>query len=298
MFSKLETLKVCHFDLGVEDFYTSLSDMTSLTELEIAFRHTAARPLVNSVRSLTQLRSLLLEHVWGENVTSEVTEAITGMVQLTRLALRPTMIGDSLRCLTKLIDLKILGCSDLTMDLSDTVSCMRHLTSLQVHKSGANFVLEPSALQELTELRILELWETDMESHLLQVLATLPYLTELTVSSVDGCHIGDPFFAQLVPFSNLKVLGISCHMKMTKTRIASLGRCMPKIQKIQFFATEFAYEREYKKTVAFVENNSVNWSDLTDALPCLRRVRFVFADYFLRSYREYLMFSEIDLFCR
>ena len=276
----------------------TLSDMTSLTELEIAFRHAAARPLVNSVLSLTQLRSLLLEHVWGESITSKMIEAITGMVQLTRLALRPAMVGDSLRYLTKLIDLKIVGYSDLTMDLSDTVSCMRHLTSLQVHKAGANFVLKPSALQELTELRILELWQTDMESHLLQVLATLPYLTELTVSSVDGCHIGDQFFAQLVPFSNLTVLGVSCHWKMTKTRIASLGRCMPKIQKIQFFTTEFAYKRKYKQTAAFVENNSVNWSDLTDALPCLRRVRLVFADYILRSYREYFMFSEIDLFCR
>ena len=297
-FSRLETLKLCRLASYINDFYATLSDITSLTELEIEPEHAAGRPLVSSVLSLTQLRSLLLEHAWDESITSEMTEAIAGMVQLTRLALSPAMIGDSLRYLTKLIDLRIVGCSDLPMDLSDTLSYMRHLTSLQVHKSGAKFVLKPSTLQQLAELRILEFWQTDMESHLLQVLATLPYLTELTVDSVDGCHVGDQFFAHLVPFSNLKVLGISCYWKMTKTRIASLGICMPKIQKIQFFAAEFAMKREYKKTVAFVENNCMNWSDLVDALPCLRRVRLVFADYFLRLYSEYFMFSEIDLFCR
>ena len=272
--------------------------MTSLTELEIAPRHAAGRPLVSSVLSLTQLRSLLLEHIWDESITSKMAEAITGMVQLTRLALTASMVGDSLCCLTKLIDLKIVGCRNLTTDLSDTLSCMRHLTSLQVHILYANFALAPSALQQLTELRILEFWQTDLESNLLPVLAMLPYLTELTVSSVDGCQVGDQFFAHLVPFSNLKVLGISCYWKMTKTRIVSLGRCMPKIQKIQFFTIEFADKREYKRTVAFVEKNYVNWSDLADALPCLRRVHLVFADYFLRSYREHLIFSEIDLFCK
>ena len=271
--------------------------MTSLTELEIAYRNAAARPIVDSVLSLTQLSSLLLDHARGEDVTSEMTEAISDMVQLTRLALTPSMVGDSLSCLTKLIDLKIVGYGNFTTDLSDTLSSLRHLTSLHVYKSGQMFTLASSALQQLTELRVLKLWQIDMESDLLQALATLPSLTELSFISFGRMDLRDRFFAQLVPFSNLTVLGVPYDWEMSKNQIDLLGRCMPRIQKIHFFATEFAYKRIYKRMVVFVEK-SVSWSDLADAFPCLRRVRLVFVDYFLRPYLEYFMFSEIDLFCK
>ena len=296
-FSRLETFKLRHLDLEVDDFYTTLSDMTRLTELEIAYEKAAARPLMDSVLSLTQLSALLLDHVRGEDVTSEMIEAITGMVQLTRLALTPSMVGVSLSCLTKLVDLKIVGYGNLTMDLSDTLSSMRHLTSLHVYKSHSKFTLASSALQQLTELKILKLWAIDMESDLLQVLATLPCLKELSVIFSYFSDPGDRFFAQLVPFSNLTVLGVSHHWKMSKTRIESLGRCMPRIQKIQFFSHDWVFKTDYKRIVAQVEN-SVNWSDLADAFPCFRRARLVLIDYCLRPYREYFIFSEIDLFCK
>ena len=269
--------------------------MTRLTELEIAYEKAAARPLMDSVLSLIQLSSLLLDHVRGKDVTSEMIEAITDMVQLTRLALTPSMVGDSLSCLTKLVDLKIVGYGDLTTDLSNTLSSLRHLTSLYVYKSGQMFTLASSALQQLTELRVLKLWKIDMESDLLQVLTTLPCLTELSVIASYFSDSGDHFFAQLVPFSNLTVLGVSRHWEMTKTRIELLGRCMSRIQKIQFFSDDCGYKTDYKRIVALMEN-SVNWSDLADAFLCLRHVRLVFVDYCLRPYREYFMFSEIDLF--
>ena len=271
--------------------------MTRLTKLEIAFRNAAARPIMVSVLSLTQLNSLLLDRVWGEDVTSEMIEAITGMVQLTRFALTPSMVGDSLSCLTKLVDLKIVGYGNFTTDLSDTLSSLRHLTSLHVYKSGQKCMLASSALQQLTELRVLNLWEIDTESDLLQVLTTLPCLTELSVISSYNCDPGDCFFAQLLPFSNLTVLGVSRRWGMSKTRIESLGRCMPRIQKIQFLSHDGAYKKNYKEEVALMEN-SMNWSDLADAFPCLRRIRLVFVRNCLRPYREYLMFSEIDLFCK
>ena len=271
--------------------------MNPLTELEIVYGRGAARPLVDSVLFHTQLRSLHLDHVQGEDVTSEMLQSITGMVQLTRLALTPSMVGDSLSCLTKLIDLKIIGYGNFTTDLSNTLSSLRHLTSLHVYKSGQMFTLASSALQQLTELRILKLWQIDMESDLLQALATLPYLTELSVISSYVRNRGDRFFAQLVPFANLTVLEVPCTWKLTKTWIDLLGRCMPRIQKIHLFATEFVSKSEYKQRANTVEN-SLNWSDLADAFPCLRHVRIVFVDYYLRPYLKYFMFAQVDLFCK
>ena len=299
-FSSLESLKLVYKEVSLEGFYAAVQKMHHLTELEISCTTNDYAPVpVSFVPSFTQLRSLLLEPAQNRHlrVACNSTEAFTAMTQLTRLVVERSLCGSSFSCLTKLIELEIVGHSPMTTFLPQALSCMPHLTSLKINKCGEPFALPPEVVRPLTKLKTLQLWKVDpIASSFFAALAALPGLTELSFLPGlldEGDHV---FFAQLTLLSRLAVLTVSCRWALTEDRIRLMGGCLPRLQKMLFVTTEFDRKKWYRQIATSLEE-TVSHSALIRAFPCLRHiclVRFPFRAY--PHKHIHLTTSAIELF--
>ena len=293
-FSRLERLRLREFGFRSDSLNATLRQMRHLSELEIFYAawHANTLPVdcVDAVFSLTQLKSLVLEPFtdYSPSVPSGMTYPITAMEQLTRLSLLGPLCGSSLRQLTKMIDLQIVGFRNTTLDLND-LTALPNLTSLKIYSTFDLIQFPSSASQQLKKLKTLVLWKMDAYSDLKAVM-TLPNLTELGV--VRQCCLanrnGD--FSDQTPVSSLRTLVVECE----RIPIHIPGRCIPNVQKIKFVLEEHACNKPWKSVMRALEN-SLEWPELIHMCPCLRHVSFVLIDALGRPFREYRMFSGIDL---
>ena len=288
--------------------------MLHLFELEIFYVAGFDDPLhddsIAAVFSLTQLKSLVLEPHTGHGPAfrSRLTIPIPAMEQLTRLVLPMQLCGSSLRHLTKMIDLQIVGfenttlyfptdptsmCRLTSLGFLNDLTSMRNLTSLRIYQSYNTVEFPSSVLLQLKKLKRLTLWKMDMDSSL-TAMVKLPDLTELGVLRQCCLTNRHGYFSDQTPFSNLRTLVVECESgwPVKEFPIQIPGRCMPNVQKSKFVLEENLCNKPWKSVMKALEN-SLEWPELIHMFPCLRHVCFVRADRDGRPFEEYRMFSGI-----
>ena len=297
-FSRLERLRLREFGFRSDSLNATLRQMRHLSEVEIFYVawHANTLPVdcVDAVFSLTQLKSLILEPYtdYSPSVPSGMTHPITAMEQLTRLSLYGPLCGSSLRQLTKMIDLQIVGFKNTTLDLND-LTTMRNLTSLKIYSAFDLIQFPSSVLHQLKKLKTLTLWKMDAYSDLRTVM-TLPNLTELGVVRQCCLRNRNGYLSDQTSVSNLRTLAVDCEWPIKETQIHIPKRCMPKVQKIKFVLEKYMCKKPWKSIMKSLES-SLKWPDLIHMFPCLRCVSFVLADAYGRPFEEYRMFAGVDL---
>ena len=154
-----------------------LSDLTSLTELSITFNSSLTSLDLSDLPSLTEL------NIWRNDSLTSLD--LSDLPSLTRLTIGNVQFGGNdaltslaLSDLTSLTELSITFNSSLTsLDLSD-------LTSLTELNIWSNDALTSLALSDLTSLTELNIWSNDALTSL--ALSDLTSLTELNIWSNDA----------------------------------------------------------------------------------------------------------------
>ena len=298
-FSRLERLRILDFGLRSDSLVGTLRQMRRLSELEILCSAWATSTIfvdsIDAAFSLTQLKSLVMEPYMDYELTVPLrtAESITAMGQLTRLALLRPLCGNSLRHLTEMIDLQIVGFDDATPNFLNDLTTMRNLTSLKIYSTSYVIQFASSALQQLKKLKTLTLWKMDVDSNL-EAVTKLPNLRELGVIPQYCLTNGDRYFSNQTPFCDLRTLAVLCEWPMTESQIQIPERCMTKVREIHFVLEKYTYRGPRHSVMKSLEN-CLKWSALIDVFPCLRHVRFVLADAHGRPCDAYCMFSGIDL---
>ena len=211
-FDQLEVLEMSVDEGESEEFLLSLfsvvASIDTLWSLTLRMRVYPRHPTSNVFCSLTNLQSLSLlsTAIWRSWWSSVCVSQLT---RLTSLALEGVSIEGSIVPLDQLVYLSLVMLPPVGEDLSNALIQLTKLTELVWNECRP--ILPNHILSQLKNLRRLRLDTRDvLDSEFFQSLASLPYLTSLTFSSISEQASLDSFQMQFTVLTQLQQLELSC----------------------------------------------------------------------------------------
>ena len=115
-------------------FFEALQQMRQLTSLTFTVASDRDKSgFLESMPSLTGLRSLSLSYVGIPGISYEITKRLSVLSQLTRLCLSDLLEDQPLRLPKELVDLCLFSKYSFPEDLSEQLAALTDLTSLKMH---------------------------------------------------------------------------------------------------------------------------------------------------------------------
>ena len=244
----------------------ALQQMGQLTSLDFVFASkTDAQGFSESMHSLTRLRSLVLGYEYANpDMSSEITERLSVLTQLTRLCLPYVRRDRPLRLPKGIVDLNLSSGHSFPEGLSEELVGLTKLTSLQLDSYEEMYLFHSDGMtpihffNELGQLKTLSLRNVRLDRPFLDAFVALTGLTKLCFDDVEPEGVDQKLFLQqLCLLSDLRELIIPFPSKLLVDSEVGLPHgSLPKLRKLG------------RGIRGSVDDNT--YSALTKAFPCLR----------------------------